>query len=179
MFVVLSLERSAVGERESGVVGSVARCGLGDRVTEGSRRLWKEEGCQELLSAWKGSVQQHSRWMGWVMYQSPFGLFLCDSFAVGLLVVRRVTRHACLLRCQCDPSLIVSQPGGGDRFFISSIKEAVLERSVTLESLCCGIGFGALKASSLISVYICYCYYYMFYVFAFQVAISMRTPTVR
>ena len=86
MFVVLSLERSAVGERESGVVGGVARCGLGDRVAEGSRRLWKEEGSQELLSSWKGSVQQHSRWMGWVMYQSPFGLFLCDSFAVGLLL---------------------------------------------------------------------------------------------
>ena len=36
-----------------------------------------------------------------------------------------------LLRCQAFPSLIVAQSGGGD-FFISSVDDSVLERSVTL-----------------------------------------------
>ena len=44
------------------------------------------------------------------------------------------------------------------RFFISSVEDAVLERSAALESLCYGIGFGRLGRSPLFYgfTYICY-----------------------
>ena len=45
------------------------------------------------------------------------------------------------------------------RFFISSVKDAVLERSAALEALCYGIGFGRLGRRPIF-----YCFTYVCYV---------------
>ena len=47
------------------------------------------------------------------------------------------------------------------RFFISSVDDSVLERSVALESLCFGIGFGRLELNCNYYFYIIVLYFYM------------------
>ena len=91
-------------------------------------------------------------------------------------LVRRITRLAYLPRCQRDPSLIASQPGGGDRFFYFVHRRSRFERSVTLESLCYGIGFGALRANFLICVLyvIVIVMFIVILLFCILVAISME-----